>query len=249
MIQEPFAAGNSRIHHLDPRFKIIAAIIYTMVIALSNTMLVLIIALCISILLVYLAGLNLREVAKRLAVVGWFLLFIWLILPLAFEGKHLYQIGPLSITLPGVMLATRITIKTAAILLAFMPLVTTMTIITLGHALNCLHLSGKFIHLLMMTYRYLFVIENEYQRLWNAIKIRGFCPKTNMHSYKTYAYLIGMLFVRASIRAERVHQAMLCRGFDGRFYSLYDFSVSRSNWIFAGFMTIITLALIILELS
>jgi len=248
MIQEPFAMGNSRIHLLDPRFKIIAAIFYTLVIALSNKILVLAIALCISILLVYLAELDLREVAKRLAVVGWFLLFIWLILPLTFEGEQLYQVGPLTITLPGVMLATRITIKTLAILLAFMPLMATMTIITLGHTLNCLHLYDKFIHLFMMTYRYLFVIENEYQRLWNAIKIRGFRPKTNMHTYKTYAYLIGMLFVRASIRAERVHQAMLCRGFEGRFYSLYDFSVSRSNWIFAGFMTIITLTLIILEL-
>ena len=98
-----------------------------------------------------------------------------------------------------------------------------------------------------MTYRYVFVIEQEYQRLLKAVKIRNFQPKTNMHTYRTYAYLVGMLFVRASARAERVHHAMLCRGFKGKFYCLYDFSVSRLDLIWSAFMGAAIIGLGVLE--
>ena len=50
-----------------------------------------------------------------------------------------------------------------------------------------------------------------------------------MHTYRTYAYLLGMLFVRASERSARVHQAMKCRGFDGRFHSLDRFDATAWN--------------------
>ena len=54
----------------------------------------------------------------------------------------------------------------------------------------------------------------EYERLVRSAKIRGVEPRSNMHTYKTYAYLLGMLFVRAAARAERVQQAVEL-GFDG----------------------------------
>jgi cobalt/nickel transport system permease protein len=95
---------------------------------------------------------------------------------------------------------------------------------------------SKIIFLLLLTYRYIFVIDEEYKRLARSAKIRGFRPGTNLHTYKTYAYFVGMLFVRASTRAERVHQAMLCRGFRGRFHCLGEFSFSRMDWIFSLIM-------------
>ncbi len=124
-------------------------------------------------------------------------------------------------------------------------LVATMTVDTLGHSLNRLRLPDKMVHLLLITYRYLFVIEQEYQRLVRAMKIRNFHPKTNLHSYRTYAYLVGMLFVRASERARRVHSAMICRGFHGRFISLRSFPRNPLNLVF-GLGIIISLALLIM---
>jgi cobalt/nickel transport system permease protein len=105
------------------------------------------------------------------------------------------------------------------------------------------------VHLLLMTYRYIFVIEREYQRLMTAIKIRGFRSGTNIHSYRTFAYLIGMIFVRASIRAQRVHQAMLCRGFKGRFYTLAGFRPFIWNWIFSILMAGVMAGLVVMEIS
>jgi cobalt/nickel transport system permease protein len=248
MIQEPFAAGSSCIHGLDPRFRIVSAFLLSIVVALSSEFPVLGIAFAISILLVCMAGLHLKRVLKQLLSILSFMLLIWLVLPFTYEGELLYRVGPLGITKPGVLLCARITIKSIAILLIFISLVSTMTISALGHALGRLHIPGKLVQLLLMTYRYIFVIEQEYQRLTTAMKIRGFRSGTNIHSYRTYAYLIGMLFVRASIRAQRVQNAMLCRGFKGRFYSLVEYRPSRGNRIFLMLMTGLIVLLIIMEI-
>jgi cobalt/nickel transport system permease protein len=58
-----------------------------------------------------------------------------------------------------------------------------------------------------------------------------------------------MLFLRAAARAERVHQAMLCRGFSGKFYSLQEFHVDRQSWIFSILMLIYIVGLSIIEWS
>jgi len=249
MIEEPFAEGSSLIHCLDPRFRIVLVSAFSIAVALSSHIPVLLSALSVSILLVAMARLNLKEVLKRLRVVFWFLLLIWVVLPFTFEGNSLYHVGQFTITEPGVMLSTRITIKSTTILLALMAMISTMTIVTLGHALNLLHLPEKIVHLLLMTYRYIFVIEQEYQRLLTAIRIRGFRSDTSIHSYRTFAYLIGMLFVRASTRAQRVHHAMLCRGFRGRFYTLARFKPSVRNWIFSILMAGVIAGLIVMEIN
>jgi cobalt/nickel transport system permease protein len=58
-----------------------------------------------------------------------------------------------------------------------------------------------------------------------------------------------MLLVRAASRAQRVHQAMLCRGFNGSFFSLQKFKSGANSWIFSLMMTIIIIGLTILEWS
>jgi cobalt/nickel transport system permease protein len=47
-----------------------------------------------------------------------------------------------------------------------------------------------------------------------------------------------MLLVRASARADRVYQAMLCRGFKGRFYCIHQFSFSRLDRIWSVILVI-----------
>jgi cobalt/nickel transport system permease protein len=247
MITEPFAVGNSWIHKTDPRLKIIFATLYSFIIALSDKFPALITGLLISIGLVALSGLNIRQVSRRVAVVFGFLLLLWGLLPLTYEGPALYRLGPLDFTRPGIMLSALITLKSISILLAFMALVGTMTFATLGHALDRLHISGKLVHLFLLTYRYIFVIEQEYQRLLRAARMRSFRPGTNMHSYRTYAYIIGMLFVRASARARRVHQAMICRGFKGRFYCMQEFSSAGCDRVFLTLMVLIATGQIYLQ--
>lgn len=247
MISEPFATGESIIHRLDPRIRIVVATVYCFVIAFSNQFPVLLIAVVISSVMIISAGLGFKDVAKRLVLVNGLILLLWVVVPLTYGGQPIFQIGPLSLSRAGVILAARITLKSNAILLTFIALIATMRFATLGYALTQLRVPDKIIHLLLMNYRYVFVIEQEYQRLIRAAKIRGFQPKTNLHTYRTYAYVIGMLLVRATLRAHRVHQAMLCRGFKGTFYTLQEYKAGVTGLIFAVLMTGIIIVLVFME--
>jgi cobalt/nickel transport system permease protein len=159
----------------------------------------------------------------------------------------MYAIGPVNIYLAGIVFAAKITLKSNAILLALIALIATMSFATLGHSLARLKIPEKLVFLLMITYRYIFVIQQEYQKIIRSIKIRGFKPKTNLHTYKTFAYVIGMLLIRASERADRVYNAMRCRGFKGKYYSLTDFRADAGSWIFISVASGLTAGIIIME--
>ena len=248
MISEPFAIGNSVIHQLDPRIRLAFTILYAFVVALSYQFSVLVMALTISAALIVISQVSITDVFKRVIWVNAFIFMLWLLLPITFKGEILTQIGFLTIYRPGIVLAAQITLKSNAILLVFIALVATMSFSTLGHALFRLRVPEKIVHLLLMTYRYVFVIEQEYLRLIRATKIRGFRPGTNANTYRTYSYVVGMLFVRAAARAERVHQAMLCRGFKGQFYSLQEFQMGSASWVFAILMALIISGLVFWEI-
>jgi cobalt/nickel transport system permease protein len=247
MIKESFSEGNSWMHGIDPRLRVTGATAFAVVVAVSYDFRTLITALFLALGLALSARLDFREVMRRLLAPLIFLLLLWAVLPWSSEGAALTALGPLTITRPGVTLCTQISLKTVALVVAFMALVATLTVDTLGHTLNRLRLPDKMVHLLLITYRYLFVIEQEYQRLVRAMKIRNFHPKTNLHSYRTYAYLVGMLFVRASERARRVHSAMICRGFNGRFFSLRTFPPNLHNYLFSLGISFSIVVLVTLE--
>jgi cobalt/nickel transport system permease protein len=249
MISEPFAIGDTLIYRLDPRIRVGLTVLYSFVVALAYQFSVLTGALILSSILIAISRVNLKEVLRRMVIVNALILLLWLVLPLTFKGEVLTRIGSFAIYRPGVVLAAQITLKSNAILLAFIALIATMSLATLGHALHRLAVPEKIVHLLLMTYRYIFVIEQEYLRLIRAAKIRGFRPGTNANTYRTYSYVIGMLFVRAAARAERVHQAMLCRGFNGKFYSLQEFQTTAASWIFSIIMMLLIIALIVMEVS
>ena len=247
MLQEPFAVGTSLVHRLDPRIRIAAVTVYSVIVAVSRHFPTLVTAVGVSLVLIMLAKLPLREVIKRIIVVNMFNLLLWLVLPLTFQGPKAFTVGPLNVYHPGIVMSAQITLKSNAIMLMLLTLIATMAFSTFGAALNRLWVPDKLIHLLLMTYRYVFVMEQEYQRLIRAAQIRGFRPGTNIHTYKTYAYIIGMLFVRSALRADRVYNAMLCRGFKRKFYCLHEFSSGKTEWLFSAAMGAVMLGLVYIE--
>jgi len=247
MFEEPFANGDSFIHRIDPRHRIVGAVAFSFIVALTDRFFPLIIAVVISLIVAIAARLNPGAMMRRLTVVLGFLMLLWMVLPLTVDGPALIRIGPFALTRPGIILAGRITLKVLAILVMFTTLVATMPLTTLGHALHRLMVSKKIVYLILMTQRYIHLLGNEYQRTIRALRMRGFIPRTNLHTYKTYAYLIGMLFVRSVARAERIEWAMRCRGFNGRFHSLVVFPPSSASWGFSGAMGLIIIVIAILE--
>ena len=249
MIQEPFARGPSPIHRTSPGLRVILATIYSFTVALMHAPAGLALALIPALALAVLGRLPARPLLKRLAAAGGLLVLVWLLVPLTHDGDPVARLGILTVSRSGVQLCLQVTFKAIGILLIFSALVATISIATLGHTLNRLGMPSKLVQLLLLAYRYIFVIEQEYQRLFRAARMRNFRPASNLHTYRTYAYLAGMLFVRASERADRVHKAMKCRGFNGRFYSLADYPPTPWNAVLAGIVGLFNLLLIGLELA
>lgn len=231
MIEQGFETGDSMIHRFDPRAKVVVAACFSLVVALCDRFSATLPALFSALFLVLLAGLPLRKVFLRLLAVNSLILLLWVFLPFTFQGETLFRLGSLSASREGVLYAALITVKANAIIMALISLVATMSVFDLGRAMRRLRVPTKIVHLFLFTYRYIHVIYKEYQRIMTAVKIRGFQPKTDIHTYRTYAYLLGMLFIKTYDRAERVRAAMLCRGFSGRFYDLGEFVFTGSDWI------------------
>jgi len=247
MLENGLPEQDSFIHHLDPRSKIIAVTLFSVMVALSNQWTSLTFSLVLGICVLCIIHQPLKDIQHRLIPVNTFLLFLWFFLPFSVDGKPLFSIGPLMATHEGMDYAIRISIKSNAIMCMLIALSSSTSISDLGHALSKLNMPEKMVQLLFFTYRYIHVLHREYIRLMNAMKVRVFQPKTNLHTYKTYAYLLGMLLVRSSSRAQRVYNAMICRGFMGDLYSLYEFSIKRNDVLFLLLMGMFLFVLAILE--
>ncbi len=244
MIEEEFSEGTSFLHGLDPRVKVLVTLLFSVVVAVSHNFSALTASLFLSLFLVVAARLSARHIGKRLLLSNGLIVFLWVFLPLTYKGETSFVLGPLTLSGEGMIYALRITMKCNAIILAMMATLSTTPVFHLGHAMRELRVPGTIIQLFLFTYRYIHVIFQEYIRLTNAMKVRGFVPRSDMHTYRSYAYLVGVLLVRSYDRAERIHQAMLLRGFHGKYYSLTRFSIGRGDILFFAAMLIAVLALV-----
>jgi cobalt/nickel transport system permease protein len=243
MMEERFAQGNSLLHRRDPKVKVIVAATFITVVAISNSFTVVAMALALASVLTLLSRLDAVAILKRLLAANTFTIFLWLTLPLTYGGEEFIRFGPLSLSGEGLHLAALITLKTNTIVLSLLSLLGTSRIANIGHALERLHLPKRLCFLLLFSYRYVFVIYQEYQKLNRAARMRCFIPATNIHTYRTYGYLFGMTLVRSWNRATRVHQAMLLRGFNGRLIPLAQQTVCKNDIIFLATCLFLTAAI------
>ncbi len=238
MIEEPFASGDSLLHRRDARVKILAACALTLVVALSQSFLVAATGLIGAILLLLAARLQASLVLRHLLAANLFILFLWLTLPLTYGGDTLTALGPIALSSGGIRLSALITLKSNAIILILLALLSTSNIASLGHGLEGLAVPPKLCFMLLSTYRYIFVIHQEYQRLQRAARMRGFVARTNLHTYRTFSHLFAMTLVKSWNRARRVHQAMLLRGFNGQLIPLHQPQLTVADHLFLAALLI-----------
>jgi cobalt/nickel transport system permease protein len=222
LVLPPHATGiGSR---LDPRWKLAAAMVAVCCTLTLRTVWLSLLALFASLALALVARVPARWFGERLGVafvaVGLFAL------PLPFliddAASNLF-IGPLRFSLHGAAVAALLATRALTVVSITLVLAATTPVDALLKAARSLGIPGLLIQICLMTYRYLFVLAEELQRLRMAVRVRGFRNRPSRHAYATIGQVAGTLLVRGHERAERVHQAMVCRGFDGRFRSLTAF--------------------------
>ena len=240
MIEEPFAEGTTVFHRRDSRVKLIPAVAITLILALTSSFLVAGAGALLTGGLLALSRPDHRRLLKRISSVNIFTLFLWLTLPLTYQGDNTFSFLFLELNLDGIRVATLITLKTNGILFCLLALLATSTVAALGHGLEKLGMPRKLCFLLLFSYRQLFVIHQEYLRLQRAARLRGFIPANSLHTYRTYSHLFGMTLLKSWNRAERVHQAMLLRGFNGTLIPLNQPQLCREDYLFLVTMLLIS---------
>lgn len=219
----------------DPRVKILLALGFAVIVALTYSFRLLAAAALFCVLLLLWSGLSPGFVLKRMGLVNLFLILVVLTLPFTTPGEVLWRFGPLKASKAGFLLSLLVFFKSNLIVLSSIAFLSTSSVFGLAHALHHLRVPEKLVQLLFFTFRYLHVIERESQRLREAASLRGFVPKTNLFTYRTTAYLVGNLLVRSYDRSQRVYEAMLCRGFQGTFPVYHHFALTRRDIIFGVF--------------
>jgi cobalt/nickel transport system permease protein len=215
----------SHLSRCDPRWKLAALLFAAVVVATLRVPRVAAAALLGSLLLALLARLPPRWFASRLAALGLFLALFTLPLPwlLADDGPG-WTCGPLRLSRHGVETALLLNAKAIALVTLLLVMQATAPLESTLKAAHSLRIPGLLVQLSLLTYRYVFVLAEELRRLRIALRVRGYRPRAGLHSYRMAGRLAGTLLVRGYERAERVGQAMRCRGFDGQFRSLHSFA-------------------------
>ena len=159
------------------------------------------------------------EVFRRLYPTNIFLGLVSISLLFTYPGDSWAAWAAVSVE--GAEKALLIVVKGNAILLMVLALILSTPIVQLTHALRDLGCPEKITLLLGFTYRQIFLVAEEMDRMRDVARLRCFTPATDKHTYRTFAWFIAQSLLRASDRAERIRWAMIMRGFDGHFRSLH----------------------------
>lgn len=116
---------------------------------------------------------------------------------------------------------------------AAMALIATTGMTRLGAGLEQLGVPRAFVTQLMFLHRYLFVVAESGQQMVRGVEARAGSLRTP--GLRVYRALLGTLLLRTLDRADRIHRAMVARGFDGRIRTLRPASFRLADW---GFMVI-----------
>ena len=227
------ATVDSPLARLEPRWKLAGLLLLAAVAALLRTLLPTGLVLLAALLLAVLGRVPADWLARRLATVLLFLMLFAGWMPFLWpHGGPAWRLGPVAVSPKGTQVALLLVQKALAVITLMLVLITTTPAATIGHAARALRVPGLLVQLAMLTYRYVFLFGGELGRLRIALRVRGYRNRPNWHSYRTVGHVAGTLLVRSSERAERVGQAMACRGFDGRFRSLTQFRTGIGDVVF-----------------
>lgn len=232
---------------LDPRARLIAAVLFAAAAAAVSRPAAVLAALPIGMLLLGAAHMPPRRLLRNFTHINALLLMMILFLPFSWPGEALFTAGPLTYTRDGLFRALWIAVKANTIIAAVLGLIGSMEPADMAHALQRLRVPAPLTLLTAFMIRYIEVMHREYHRLRHAMLIRGFTLRFGLHELRSMAYLFGMLIVRSIDRSERIADAMKCRGFLGVFPAPSGMRYGRADAVFILSLTLFCAGLILLD--
>ena len=227
------AMRQTALHRLDPRAKVLTTLCFIICVVSFDRYEIsaMLPFLIYPAVLVAIGDLPGGYILRKISIVVPFALVIGIFNPV-FDRQVIMHLGPLEIwggwiSCLSILIRATLTASVAIILVA----VTGFPAIC--EALEKLGMPRVFAVQLLFLYRYIFVLTDEGARTARARQLRTFGRRGfGMHQFGS---MLGHLLLRTWDRAERIHMAMLARGFAGEFHTTRSHSrIGREEVAFMG---------------
>jgi cobalt/nickel transport system permease protein len=269
-LEEAFISeSNSRrrglLQSLDPRAKLISILAVIFATSLIGNLRVLIFIYVLTLIFAYLSKIE----------VGFFIKRVWLFIPvfagiialpmifnIFLPGDPLFQVaylgpgahlGPLTlpesifITRQGLNAAVIFTMRVATCVSAVVLLFITTPQQILFKSLRTVGVPKLYVLTLEMAYRYIFLLMDLVRELYVAKKARTIRARGMFDEQKWVGGRMGYTLIRSLDMSEKVHMAMMSRGFSGDVHIMQEFKMQNRDYI-AG-ATAITLSVVLVLIS
>lgn len=249
-----YQTGNSLIHHLDPRVKVVVVLLFI----LSNALLpdgawpAFAAAWTLILLAGFLAQLPPGYLFKRSFIVLPFMLAavtVLFTLPGTAVATFNLFARPVTISDAGLLRFVSIVMRSWLSVQGAIWLTATTPFPDLMHALRHLRVPRLLTAIISFMYRYLFVLAEEASRLLRARDARSAAPigkrggGSLLWRASVAGGMVGQLFIRSFERSERVYNAMLARGYRGQLLTMNPHVMVTRDWL--GLVTAVILLIII----
>lgn len=243
---EELAKANGLLQALDPRVKVVGLLALVVAAALARNILIILGLFGVALVLALLSRVPIRTLATRVWI-GALLFTGSLALPAIFitPGQVVARIPLLGwpITAQGLgaaaYLITRV--ETATTLSLLLILCTAWAHVL--KALRVLRVPVVFVVILGMTYRYIFLMLQTAQDMFESRQSRMVGTLDGPERRRLAGASVGVLLSKSIQLSSDVYIAMLSRGYRGEVYTLDDFQMRARDWVaLAAFIGVAVLA-------
>ena len=233
LVSDSYSKRKGLLQSLDPRVKLISILALVVAVCLTKDIRVLAAIYLLMLIFVVLSRIEVIFFIKRV----WLFIPIFsglIMLPMIFNvfysgdslitlatlgsGAHLGPISlpeSISITRQGIIFAATFTFRVAVSVSAVVLLFLTTRQEELFKALRSVGIPKIYVLTIDMCYRYIFLFMDVIRDLHMAKKSRTIRSMSTFEEQKWVGGRIGYMLVKSLDMSEKVHQAMLSRGFDG----------------------------------
>ncbi|QYR21660.1 cobalt ECF transporter T component CbiQ [Paenibacillus sp. sptzw28] len=161
------------------------------------------------------SGISIRHICKRLLLIVPFGLGAVAFIPFQGEGTPLFHLWVWTATEEGVGDAAVILLKIVCANLLITYLMAVTPLFDLIKSLRTIGFPSLFIEMMALMMRYFFLLREEAASMLKAQRSRGMKIEGwlwDKQTYKRFGELLGVLFLRAYRRSERIYQSISARG-------------------------------------
>ncbi len=249
LVNDSIAKRKGLLQSLDPRVKLVSMVVLIFAVAMTRDIRLLAIVYVLTLVFAWASRIELGFFIKRV----WVFIPIFagiIMIPILFNvfmpGDALVtlatlgpnaHLGPfalppfLTITSQGMMVAILFILRVATCVSAAVLLFLTTPRDLLFKSLRSIKVPKVYVLTLDMCYRYIFLFTNMVRDFYTAKKSRSIKTLPMMEEQKWVGGRVGYTLIKSLSMSEKVHGAMVSRGFNGDIKIMHRYSIHRRDYV------------------